>query len=316
MALASRAVGRVGKAAATVALLGIISAALFYGDAVITPALSVLSAIEGIDVATPAFHEFVVPLTVVDPAAAVCLPVARHRARRGAVRPDHDDLVCRHRHTGLCGVAADPGVLWALNPFYGVAFLHASRHDRTGHARRGVSRRDRGRSALCRSRSFRPRADPARVVPLVLPALAINYLGQGALVYAASGSDRQSVLSALSRLGAHPDGGPGDDRHRDREPGGDYRRLFADQPGDPARLAAAVRNPPHLGAAGRPDLHAAGQRPAACLRAAPGRVVPLVERARFRLRHRRDRHHGGDRHDGLHRHLADLALVGCSPPRR
>jgi KUP system potassium uptake protein len=80
MALASRAVGRIGSSAATVALLGIISAALFYGDAVITPALSVLSAIEGID---------------------VCLPVARHGARCGAVRPDHDDLVHRHRPCGL-----------------------------------------------------------------------------------------------------------------------------------------------------------------------------------------------------------------------
>jgi KUP system potassium uptake protein len=56
MALASRAVGRTSKAAGVVALLGIISAALFYGDAVITPALSVLSAVEGLDVATPAFH--------------------------------------------------------------------------------------------------------------------------------------------------------------------------------------------------------------------------------------------------------------------
>src|SRR5271167_4011975 len=65
MALASRAVGRVSKAAGVVALLGIISAALFYGDAVITPALSVLSAIEGLDVATPAFHSYVVPLTIV-----------------------------------------------------------------------------------------------------------------------------------------------------------------------------------------------------------------------------------------------------------
>src|SRR6202007_738559 len=65
MALASRAVGRMGRAAALVTLLGIISAALFYGDAVITPALSVLSAVEGIDVATPAFHAYVVPLTVV-----------------------------------------------------------------------------------------------------------------------------------------------------------------------------------------------------------------------------------------------------------
>ncbi len=65
MALASRAVGRYTKAASVVALLGIVSAALFYGDAVITPALSVLSAVEGLDVATPRFHEYVVPFTIV-----------------------------------------------------------------------------------------------------------------------------------------------------------------------------------------------------------------------------------------------------------
>src|SRR5690349_22891478 len=65
MALASRAVGRMGKIAGSVALLGIISAALFYGDALITPALSVLSAIEGLKVATPAFEPYVVPITVV-----------------------------------------------------------------------------------------------------------------------------------------------------------------------------------------------------------------------------------------------------------
>src|ERR1700690_1567895 len=65
MALASRAVGRTSQAAGVVVLLGIVSPALFYGDAVITPALSVLSAVEGIDIVTPAFHEYVVPLTVV-----------------------------------------------------------------------------------------------------------------------------------------------------------------------------------------------------------------------------------------------------------
>src|SRR5512135_1219438 len=61
MALASRALGR---ASGAIILLGIISGALFYGDAIITPALSVLSAIEGLKVATPAFDDFVVPLTV------------------------------------------------------------------------------------------------------------------------------------------------------------------------------------------------------------------------------------------------------------
>src|SRR5215475_9912803 len=65
MALALRALRGVGRIAAVIASLGIVSAALFYGDSLITPALSVLSAVEGIDVATPALHDYVVPLTVV-----------------------------------------------------------------------------------------------------------------------------------------------------------------------------------------------------------------------------------------------------------
>jgi KUP system potassium uptake protein len=62
MALAHRAVG--ARGAGTLILLGIISGALFYGDAIITPALSVLSAVEGLKVATPAFEHYVVPLTI------------------------------------------------------------------------------------------------------------------------------------------------------------------------------------------------------------------------------------------------------------
>src|SRR6202790_2622746 len=62
MALAQRAVGR---GAGVIVLLGIVSGALFYGDAVITPALSVLSAIEGIKLVTAAFDPYVVPLTVI-----------------------------------------------------------------------------------------------------------------------------------------------------------------------------------------------------------------------------------------------------------
>src|SRR5437762_5250028 len=62
MALAQRALG---KSTAILVLLGTISGALFYGDAVITPALTVLSAVEGLKVATPTFDPYVVPLTVV-----------------------------------------------------------------------------------------------------------------------------------------------------------------------------------------------------------------------------------------------------------
>jgi KUP system potassium uptake protein len=61
MALAQRATGR---STGAIVLLGIVSGALFYGDAVITPALSVLSAIEGLKIVTPAFDPYVVPITV------------------------------------------------------------------------------------------------------------------------------------------------------------------------------------------------------------------------------------------------------------
>ena len=84
---------------------------------------------------------------------------------------------------------------------------------------------------------------------LVLPSLALNYLGQGALVLADPKAIENPFFLLLSGLGAVADGGAGDRRDRDRQPGGDYRRLFAEPAGDPARPAAAPRNPPHLGGA-------------------------------------------------------------------
>ncbi len=183
MALASRAVGRVGKAAATVALLGIISAALFYGDAVITPALSVLSAVEGIDVATPAFHEFVVPLTVVILLVLFAFQsygTARVAALFGPIMMIW--FVCI-AIPGVMRIAADPDVLWALNPFYGLDFL--AHHGIIGLVTLGaVFLAVTGAEALYADLGHFGRL-PIQFAwfGLVLPALALNYLGQGALVY-------------------------------------------------------------------------------------------------------------------------------------
>jgi KUP system potassium uptake protein len=183
MALASRAVGRMGKAAATVALLGIVSAALFYGDAVITPALSVLSAVEGIDVATPAFHEFVVPLTVI--ILVVLFAFQSHGTARVAALfgPIMAIWFICIAVAGLMRVAADPGVLWALNPYYGLDFL--AHHGIVGLFTLGaVFLAVTGAEALYADLGHfgRPPIQFAWF-GLVLPALAINYLGQGALVY-------------------------------------------------------------------------------------------------------------------------------------
>ncbi len=184
MALASRAVGRIGRAAGVVALLGIVSAALFYGDAVITPALSVLSAVEGIDVATPAFHEFVVPLTV------IILVVLFAFQSRGTAKvaalfgPITLIWFVAIAIPGLARIIEDPGILWALNPYYGVNFL--VHHGIVGLFTLGaVFLAVTGAEALYADLGHFGRL-PIQLAwfSLVLPALAINYLGQGALVYA------------------------------------------------------------------------------------------------------------------------------------
>jgi KUP system potassium uptake protein len=183
MALASRAVGRVGKAVGLVALLGIASAGLFYGDAVITPALSVLSAVEGIDVATPAFHEYVVPIT------AVILVILFAGQSRGTAKvaalfgPIMVVWFVVIAIPGVLWVAADPGVLWALNPLYGIDFL--LHHGMIGLYTLGaVFLAVTGAEALYADLGHFGRG-PIQIAWLcvVLPSLALNYLGQGALVF-------------------------------------------------------------------------------------------------------------------------------------
>src|SRR5579862_425001 len=184
MALASRAVGRVGKAAGVVALLGIVSAALFYGDAVITPALSVLSAVEGVDVATPAFHEYVVPLTV---AILLVLFAAQSRGTAKVAALFGPIMLIWFVAIGLPGlvwVAHDPGVLWALNPFHGIYFL--LQHGIIGLFTLGaVFLAVTGAEALYAYLGHFGRG-PIQLawLAVVLPSLALNYLGQGALVFA------------------------------------------------------------------------------------------------------------------------------------
>jgi KUP system potassium uptake protein len=184
MALASRAVGRIGRAAALVTLLGIISAALFYGDAVITPALSVLSAVEGIDVATPAFHAYVVPLTVVILILLFAVQ-SRGTAKVAALfGPIMLIWFVAIAIPGLIWIAADPGFLWALNPYYGVTFL--LHHGMVGLYTLGaVFLAVTGAEALYADLGhFGRRPIQVAWLAVVLPSLAINYLGQGALVYA------------------------------------------------------------------------------------------------------------------------------------
>jgi KUP system potassium uptake protein len=184
MALATRAVARIGKAVSAVAFLGIVSAALFYGDAVITPALSVLSAVEGLDVATPAFHDFVVPITVVILVMLFAIQ-SRGTAKVAALfGPITAIWFVAIAIPGLVWIAKDPAVLWALNPAHGVAFL--LHHGLVGFYTLGaVFLAVTGAEALYADLGHFGRWPIQTAwLGLVLPALALNYLGQGALVFA------------------------------------------------------------------------------------------------------------------------------------
>src|ERR1700723_2131973 len=120
MALAQRAVTR---GAATIVLLGIISGALFYGDAVITPALSVLSAIEGIKLVTAALDPYVVPLTVLILLvlfAAQSRGTARVAAFFGPVMTIWFGVIAI---AAITPIIARPGVFLALNLLFAVSFM-------------------------------------------------------------------------------------------------------------------------------------------------------------------------------------------------
>jgi KUP system potassium uptake protein len=181
MALAQRAVSR---GAAAIVLLGIISGALFYGDAVITPALSVLSAIEGIKLVTSAFDAYVVPLTV------IILVVLFAVQSRGTARVAafFGPVMCIW--FAVIAIAAippimrHPEVLFALNPLHAISFM--VHHGVIGFVTLGaVFLAVTGAEALYADLGhFGKRPIQTAWLFIVLPSLALNYLGQGALVIA------------------------------------------------------------------------------------------------------------------------------------
>ena len=125
MALLQRVMGRNVFA---VTLLGMAGAALFYGDAIITPAISVLSAVEGLKLATPAFEPFVIPLSL---AILVGLFSVQSRGTAAVAAwfgPITTVWFIAMAVGGLVHLLGDPSILAALSPVHGVRFLLAHGH--------------------------------------------------------------------------------------------------------------------------------------------------------------------------------------------
>ncbi|MDP2273478.1 MAG: potassium transporter Kup [Archangium sp.] len=182
MALVQKVSKRGPKLRLAVLALGIFGAALLYGDGIITPAISVLSALEGIAVYQPRFHPFIVPISLGILVAIFLI----QRKGTGAVGAIFGPVTLLWFFTlsllGVRGIAQNPSVLAALNPVYAVEFFLL--HGWQGFFVLGaVFLVVTGSEALYADMGHFG-AKPIRLAwfALVLPALVLNYFGQGALI--------------------------------------------------------------------------------------------------------------------------------------
>ncbi len=180
MALVRRTVA--GAGLKVVVALGLFGAALLYGDGIITPAISVLSAVEGLEVATAVFHPYVVPITI---AILVGLFLVQSRGTGGIGKVFGPVMVvwfATLAALGVAGILTRPAVLAAVNPLYAARFFAANRLH--GFLILGtVFLVATGGEALYADMGHFGRS-PIRLgwFTLVAPALVLNYFGQGALL--------------------------------------------------------------------------------------------------------------------------------------
>ncbi len=181
-ALTLESVGRESKLYFPLVVLGIIGASLFYGDGVVTPAMTVLSAIEGIKVATPALKPFVVPITLVILVGLYAMQ-SRGTATIGKLfGPVMILWFAVLAAMGVYNILRVPGVLEAFNPFHAVNFLLEHRFA-AFIALGAVVLAFTGSEALYADMGhFGSKPIRTAWFLIVFPALALNYLGQGALL--------------------------------------------------------------------------------------------------------------------------------------
>ena len=165
-----------------ISLLGIFAAALFYGDSMITPAISVLSAVEGLEIVTPALKPYVVPITLLVLSALFLI----QKRGTGAVGMFFGPvMVGWFAILGILGgleVARYPSALVALNPLYAIGFISAN-PGLSFLALGSVVLAVTGGEALYTGMGHFGRP-PIRLAwfGFVMPALVLNYFGQGALL--------------------------------------------------------------------------------------------------------------------------------------
>ncbi len=184
IALVRRWGSRSGRTAAVLATLGLFGAALFSGDSMITPAISVLSAVEGLKVVNPGLQDWVVPITAIIIVALFAVQRRGTGVVGGLFGPVMIGWFIAIGVCGVNGILDHPQILAALSPVYAVKFL-VGNFGTAFFSLAGVVLAVTGAEALYADMGhFGRKAITRAWLFVVLPALALNYLGQGALLIA------------------------------------------------------------------------------------------------------------------------------------
>ncbi|MBI5923778.1 MAG: potassium transporter Kup [Betaproteobacteria bacterium] len=181
-ALASRKLGASTHMLWWISVLGIFGAALFYGDAVITPAMTVLSAVEGLEVATPLFKPYVVPITI---GIIVGLFVFQRKGTASVGALFGPVMLFWFATLGVFGVLnilKHPAIVMAVNPWYALSFFEENQMHGFLALGAVVLAITGGEALYADMGHFGRRPIKWAWLGFVFPMLYLNYLGQGALI--------------------------------------------------------------------------------------------------------------------------------------
>jgi KUP system potassium uptake protein len=189
-------IGKGRRVRRTITLVAVVGLSLFYGDAIITPAISVMSAVEGLSAIEPGFTAWVVPLSLV---ILVMLFVLQARGTERVGRLFGPVMLVWFAVLGVLGawqIVQHPAVLWALNPLHGLRLI-GDRGFGIFWAFGSIVLAVTGAEALYADMGHFGRAPIRRAwFAIVLPGLMLNYFGQGALIM----SDPEAVRQVFFKL--------------------------------------------------------------------------------------------------------------------
>ncbi|MDO8605255.1 MAG: potassium transporter Kup [Phaeospirillum sp.] len=204
LALAMRATGSDKNHVGILMVLGLIGAALFYGDGMITPAISVLSAVEGLEVGTPIFAPFVVPITLVVLTGLFAIQSHGTELVGRLFGPVMLVWFLALAALGLNEIIGHPAILGSINPAYGAAFVY--NHGWIAFMVLGsvVLAVTGGEALYADMGHFGKLPIQLAWFVVVLPALALNYFGQAALMLADPEAARNPFYLLVPDWGLYP----------------------------------------------------------------------------------------------------------------